>query len=59
MALQDPLFWEIVCRNEYDCKGVNRVENEIKKFKWSNTNRLLGKGGFNGCKDSVCKLTGS
>ncbi len=57
IAMNDPLFREIVRKKQYACKARN-AEGEEKEFVWDNTNKLLGKNGCNGIKTGITETAG-
>ena len=56
IAMQDPLMRQIVHKSTYSCQGKN-IQEEVRDFTWTNTNKLLGKG-FNGLKTGVTPAAG-
>ena len=42
---------------EYECYGKTK-EGKKRKYKWENTNKLLGVEGFNGVKTGITDAAG-
>ena len=55
-VMKCPLFADIVKKQSYECIGQDINEN-VKKFIWFNTNKLLAKG-FNGLKTGITPSAG-
>ena len=57
-ALKDERFRKLVGTREYECQ-VRTPGGETRTAKWVNTNRLLGKAGYDGVKTGTTNQAGS
>jgi serine-type D-Ala-D-Ala carboxypeptidase (penicillin-binding protein 5/6) len=57
-AMKDDLFRQVVSTPKYECE-VKTADGGTRKAAWKNTNRLLGKEGYDGVKTGTTTQAGS
>lgn len=58
IAMNNPVFAEIVAKKSFECKVYNRTYGQERKAIWKNTNKLLNFEGFAGVKTGVTPSAG-